>query len=101
MQQVEDVLEDGGVGLAVVQAGRLHRARHDLVEKRHLNLAPKSGLESKTHLVDEAAAEVGEGDALDEPGVEPEEVVDRVGVVPEQRYVGMTPVNDESNTGFS
>ena len=87
MQQVEDVLEDGGVGLAVVQAGRLHGARHDLFKRRHLNFAPKSGLEPNTNLVDEAAAEVGEGDALDEPGVQPEEVVDRVGVVPVQRWV--------------
>ena len=30
VQEVEDVLEDGGVGLAVVQAGGLDGAGHDL-----------------------------------------------------------------------
>ena len=42
----------------------------------------------KTHLVDKGAAEVGQGDALDEPGVEAEEVVDGVGVVPEAVLLG-------------
>ena len=41
-----------------------------------------------THLVDEATAEVGQGDALNEPGVQAEEVVDGVGVVPEAVLLG-------------
>ena len=41
-----------------------------------------------THLVDEATAEVGKGDALNEPGVQSEEVVDGVGVVPESVLLG-------------
>ena len=52
-----------------------------------LNSRQKLNFES-SYLVDEAAAQVGEGDALDEPGVEAEEVVDGVGVVPEAVLLG-------------
>ena len=51
------------------------------------NSRQKLNFES-SYLVDEAAAQVGEGDALDEPGVEAEEVVDGVGVVPEAVLLG-------------
>ena len=56
-------------------------------DKTGLNFPPKLNLK-KTHLVDKGAAEVGQGDALDEPGVEAEEVVDGVGVVPEAVLLG-------------